>query len=228
MQTAITAQGNYRFPVPIGQGFVASITGNFNGATATFQFLNDVVAAGTAQVETATVVAAAGITADGIVNLVFKSSQTPEITLPVTVSSAVHTTATLIATAFAAALNADAVISQRWTVTSSVADIIFTRKANFPGLDYPANDEFVNLAIPAGLGITAAAASVNTTAGVASKTITAHPFSTTGLSLTAAGEKQGINCGSHPEINLAVTVANPTGIVVNVTPLVTLTSGRGA
>lgn len=98
MQLAITAQGNYRFPVPPGAGFTVSITGAFNGATATVQFLNDVAG-----------------------------------------------------------------------------------------------------------------------------TVTAQPFSTTGLSLTAAGEKQGINMGSRSEINIAVTVANPTGIVVNVNPLITLT-----
>lgn len=101
MELAITAQGNYRFPVPRGAGFTVAITGTFNGSTATVQYLNTVAGA-----------------------------------------------------------------------------------------------------------------------------VTAQPFGTTALSLTAAGEKQGINMGSHSEINIAVTVANPTGIVVNVNPLVTLTQER--
>lgn len=67
-------------------------------------------------------------------------------------------------------------------------------------------------------GSTVTAQYLNTVGG----TVTAQPFSTTGLSLTAAGEKQGINMGSHSEINIAVTVANPTGIVVKVNPLLSI------
>ena len=67
-------------------------------------------------------------------------------------------------------------------------------------------------------GATATIKYLNTVAGV----VTEQPFSTTGLSLTAAGEKQGINMGSHSEIAVVVSVANPTGIVVNVNPLLSL------
>jgi len=97
MERLITAQGNYRFPIPKGSAFTVAISGTFNGATATVQYLNTV-------------------------------SGTP----------------------------------------------------------------------------------------------TAQPFSTTPLALTAAGEKQGINMGAFNEINIAVTVANPTGIVVNVNPSLSL------
>jgi hypothetical protein len=67
-------------------------------------------------------------------------------------------------------------------------------------------------------GATATIKYLNDVAGV----VTEQPFSTTGLSLTAAGEKSGINVGSHSEIVVAVTVANPTGIVVNVNPSLSL------
>jgi hypothetical protein len=52
-------------------------------------------------------------------------------------------------------------------VTSSGADIIITRKSDANGYKY-ANESNTNLAIPAGLGITAAATSANTTLGVVS------------------------------------------------------------
>ena len=227
MQTASTAQGNYRFPVPVGASFVASITGAFNGATATFQFLNDVIAAGTAQVETATVTAAGGATSSGNLPVTFTSSITPIISLNVPLLVGTHTTAALIATAIAGWLNADATIAQFWTASTSTADVILTRKNNEFGRKV-ANDPLANLSFTAGLGVSALASSTNTTAGVDSVTTTAYPFTTTALSLTAAGEKSGVNCGSRPEINVAITVANPTGIVVNVNPAITVTSGKGA
>ena len=55
---------------------------------------------------------------------------------------------------------------------------------------------------------------LNDVAGV----VTEQPFSTTALSLAAAGEKTGVNVGSHDEIVAVVTVADPTGIVINVNP----------
>ena len=221
MQKAITKQGNYRFPVPIGATYTLSATGTFNGSTLTLQYLNDVIAAGTAQVETATVVAAAGATSAGILTVVFNSAKTPSLSIPVALTLADHTTAALIATAIKDALNANAQFAASWTATTSTADVVITAKADEYG-HKRANDPECNLAIPAGLGVTAAATSTNTTAGVASKTVTGQPYSTSALSLTAAGEKTGINCGSHPEINVAITVADPTGIVVNVNPAFTL------
>jgi len=213
----ITAQGNYRFRVPSGQRYSLAITGTFNSSTATAQFLSET--AGTAQVETATVVAAGGITADGTAVLTFtQSGEDSSITVPVALTTTTHTTATLIATAIAAALNLDGRVTRRWTVTSSVADVIFTRKRDSDGF-FAENNAELNLAIPGGLGITAAATSVNTTAGVA-PVLTAYPYSTaavapdTARALTAAGEILSLNIGSHNEINLAVTGANPTGIMV--------------
>ena len=63
---------------------------------------------------------------------------------------------------------------------------------------------------------------LNDVAGV----LTEQAFSTTALSLTSAGEKSGVNVGSHNEIVVAITVANPTGIVVNVNPEALQERGR--
>jgi hypothetical protein len=124
--------------------------------------------AGTAQVETATVVAPSGATSNGPCSLTFTSAAV--VGSPLTVSVALTTasnTATLVAAALAAGLAANAAIAAVWTVTSSAADIIMTRKSDANGYKY-ANEAGTNLAIPAGLGITAAPTSANTTAGVVS------------------------------------------------------------
>ena len=213
----ITAQGNYRFPVPRGRSFTLSATGSFNGSTFTAKFLNST--AGTAQVETATVTAAAGCTANGNCALVFTQSGTPN-TIDVTVAlTTASNTATLVAAALAAGLNANREFALKWSAAGSVATIVITRRANGDGF-YAGNDVACNLAIPAGLGLTAAATSVSTTPGVA-PVVTAQPFGTTAIALTAAGEKSGVNFGAHNEIEVAVTVATPTAVVltVNTVPL---------
>ena len=124
--------------------------------------------AGTAQVETATVVAAAGCTSNGTCSLTFTSAAVTgsplTVVVPLTTAS---NTATLVAAALAAGLAANTAIATVWTVTSSGADIVITRKSDANGYKY-ANESGTNLAIPAGLGITAAPTSANTTAGVVS------------------------------------------------------------
>ena len=123
--------------------------------------------AGTAQVETATVVAASGAT-NGNCSLTFTSAAVTgsplTVVVPLTTAS---NTATLVAAALAAGLAANTAIAAQWTVTSSGADIIITRKSDANGYKY-ANESGTNIAIPAGLGITAAPTSANTTAGVVS------------------------------------------------------------
>ena len=124
--------------------------------------------AGVAQVETATVVAAAGATSSGnCIVTVTGSTLTGSplaVTIPLTTSA---NTATLVASALAAGLNANTAIAAKYSVVSSGADIILTVKADADG-NYLANDGTLNIAIPGGLGITAAATSDNTTAGVVS------------------------------------------------------------
>ena len=122
--------------------------------------------AGTAQVETATVVGSC--TSNGNCSLTFTSAAVTgsplTVVVPLTTAS---NTATLVAAALAAGLAANTAIAAVWTVTSSGADIIITRKSDANGYKY-ANESGTNLAIPAGLGITAALTSANTTAGVVS------------------------------------------------------------
>lgn len=124
--------------------------------------------AGVAQVETATVVAAAGATSSGnCIVTVTGSTLTGSplaVTIPLTTSA---NTATLVASALAAGLNANTAIAAKYSVASSGADIVLTVKADADG-NYLANDGTLNIAIPSGLGITAAPTSADTTAGVVS------------------------------------------------------------
>jgi hypothetical protein len=124
--------------------------------------------AGVAQVETATVVAAAGATSSGdCIVTVTGSTLTGSplaVTIPLTTSA---NTASLVASALAAGLKANAAISEKYTVTSSGDNIVLTVKADANG-NFVANDSTLNIAIPSGLGITAASTSTDTTAGVAS------------------------------------------------------------
>jgi hypothetical protein len=84
------------------------------------------------------------------------------------------TTAALVAAAARTALEAVTVVAERFTIGGTGAEITLTRKPastfTVPGGTlnlYPANDATLNLAIPSGLGVTAAATSADTTAGVA-------------------------------------------------------------
>jgi hypothetical protein len=124
--------------------------------------------AGVAQVETATVIAASGATANGNCILTVTGASLTgsplDVTIPLTTSA---NTAALVASALAAGLKANAAISEKYTVTSSGDNIVLTVKADANG-NFVANDSTLNIAIPSGLGITAAATSTNTTAGVAS------------------------------------------------------------
>lgn len=124
--------------------------------------------AGTAQVETATVVASAGCTSNGSCSLTFTSAAVTGSPLTVAVNlTTASNTAALVAATLAAGLAANTAIAAVWTVTSSGANIVITRKSDANGYKY-ANEAGTNLAIPAGLGITAAPTSANTTAGVVS------------------------------------------------------------
>ena len=135
--------------------------------------------AGAAQVETAIVTAGSGITTDGnatvTVTAAGMTGSPKAISVPLT--AAAHTSATLIAVAIATALNADTAYAAMFTATSSGANVITTRKPTsthtVPGGTlnlYAANDGTLNIALANGTcaGITTAATSTNTTAGVIS------------------------------------------------------------
>ncbi len=132
--------------------------------------------AGTLQVETATVTAASGITTSGnatvTVTATGMTGSPKAISVPLTIAA--HTTATLIAAAIAAALNADTAYAALFTASSSGATVITTRKVTttytLNGTSVPIRPATIinlNVALAGGLGITAAATSADTTAGVA-------------------------------------------------------------
>jgi len=118
--------------------------------------------AGTAQVETATVTAASGATSDGNLTLVVTAAGMTgsPLTVEVPVTTA-DDSATLVATAIKAVLNATAAVTSMFVVGGTGATVTLTRNA------LVANDSTLNIAITGELGVTAAASSANTTAGVA-------------------------------------------------------------
>jgi len=126
---------------------------------------------GVAQIETATIVAASGCTSNGDMTLVVTSAGmagTPKnVVVPLT--TAAHTTAALIAAAARTALATDSAVNGRFEIGGTGADITLTRRGTTVSdlTLYYANDATLNLAIPAGLGVTAAATSADPTAGVA-------------------------------------------------------------
>jgi hypothetical protein len=132
--------------------------------TGTAITVNLATGAGTAQVETATVTAASGATSSGNLSVTVVSTLLASpTTVLVALVTGTHTTATLIATAIKDALNATPAIAAKFTATSSAATVILTVKVAYVA----ANDATFNVAIAAGLGVSAAASSADTTAGVA-------------------------------------------------------------
>jgi len=119
--------------------------------------------AGTAQVETATVVAAGGATSIGNLTVTLTASglHGSPITLLIPLSNFIDTTANLIALRIRQAILETTQISTIYTVDVIGDTVRLTRNERV------ANDPSLNLAIAAGLGVTAAANSANTTAGVA-------------------------------------------------------------
>lgn len=119
---------------------------------------------GVNQVETNTVVAAAGITTNGAGKSVVTAAAMPGSPVTVAVpglSTVTDTTATIIAVKFRTALAADPVVSAFFTIGGTGADIILTTK-------YPrANDGTMNFTIEddTSVGIADDTSSADTTAG---------------------------------------------------------------
>lgn len=123
--------------------------------------------AGVAQVVTATVTAPSGATASGNCTVTVTGAALTgspiAVSIPVTTSA---NTAELVARALASGLNTVAAITEKYAITSVGVYIILTVKADTNGSNL-ANDGTLNIEIAGGLGITAAATSANTTAGIA-------------------------------------------------------------
>ena len=137
-----------------------------DGETLTLDMITGAVTGsdpGVLQVETATVIAAAGATTAGDATVIVIAANLAEspLTLPVALSLA-DNTASLIATKIRAALNASGEISAIFTVGGTGANVTLTAKIAI------ANDTTLNISIANGTcdGITAAPTSTSTTAGV--------------------------------------------------------------
>lgn len=115
---------------------------------------------GVLQVETVNVVGT--ITGAGDATVTVTAAGMAGSPIAVSVAVAVDDTATLVAAKIAAAMTAHAVIGAFFTITSSVADAIFTAKQS------AANDATMNIAYTNGTctGLTPDATSTDTTAGV--------------------------------------------------------------
>jgi len=137
--------------------------------------------AGTAQVETATIVAAAGATTAGNLTVTVTSALVTgsplAISVPVTLAD---NTASLVAAAVRTTLGATAAITAHYTVGGSGATYSLTTNAT----NNAANDSTLNLAHANGTcaGITTSTTSTNTTAGVG--TSRAYKFNGTAWNAT--------------------------------------------
>ena len=120
------------------------------------------------QVETATIVAAAGATSSGnlAVTVTAAGVTGSPLAIPVALVTGVDTTASLIAAKVRTALGANTALAALYTVGGTGANITLTRTvaAN--------NDSTLNIAVAAGLGVSAITTSTNTTAGVGGVVLT--------------------------------------------------------
>jgi len=174
--------------------------------------------AGAAQVDTATVVGSASST--GNLNLVLTAADLTgsPLTVPVALANGTHTSAALVAAACRAALAANTAVAAKFTIGGTGAAITITRvplavytvgSASVP--TYRADDATLNLAIPAALGITAAASSTNTTAGVLSagcyiSDADGKDWEGNTLTPIAASRLGGFIVRNHPESSGGVTL----------------------
>jgi hypothetical protein len=120
------------------------------------------------QVETATVVAASGATSSGnlAVTVTAAGVTGSPLAFSVALVNPTDSTATLIAAKIRTAFNANAALVAVYTVGGTGADVTLTRAvaAN--------NDSTLNIAIAAGLGVSAIVSSTNTTAGLGGVVLT--------------------------------------------------------
>lgn len=176
LATGTPTKTNVRNDEEIG---VASTTLNLTGATKaycvsatigglpqtlTIDMGTGMATSGTApvsQVETATVVAGAGATSNGNLAVTVTGVRITgsPLAFSVALTTATHTTATLIAGAIRTAFNANSALTSVYTVGGSGADITLTET------DPENNDTTLNIAIAAGLGVSAIVSSTNSIAG---------------------------------------------------------------
>jgi hypothetical protein len=114
-----------------------------------------------AQVETATVVAAAGATSNGNLAVTVTGARITGSPLAVSVPlTTADNTAALVAARIRSSLGQTPTIAEKYQVAGTGADVTLTE------IDPQNNDATLNIAIAAGLGVSAIVTSTNTTAGV--------------------------------------------------------------
>jgi hypothetical protein len=114
-----------------------------------------------AQVETATVVAVSGATSNGNLAVTVTGARITGSPLAVSVPlTTAANTAALVAAQVRARFNATAAISSKYTVGGTGANVTLTE------IDPQNNDATLNIAIAAGLGVSAIVTSTDTTGGV--------------------------------------------------------------
>ena len=176
------------------QAYCVSATLATAGDTLTIDTETGIATIGTtpvAQVETATVVAAAGATSNGNLAVTVTAARVTgsPLAFSVALTTATHTTATLIAGAIRSAFNANAALTAVYTVGGSGADVTLTETSA------ENNDGTLNIAITAGLGVSAIVSSTNTTTGVGGVKLTNNTGDGKdfeGIALSEAGSIAGI------------------------------------
>ena len=171
--------------------------------TLTIDTATGIATVGTApvsQVETATIVAAAGATSSGnlAVTVTAAGVTGSPLAIPVALVTGVDTTASLIAAKVRTALGANTALTALYTVGGTGANITLTRTvaAN--------NDATLNIAVAAGLGVSAITSSTDTTAGVGGVKLTNN---------TGDGKDfEGISLGSMQDV-YGIMIKVLTGVV---------------
>jgi len=144
----------------------------------------------------------------------------------VALTTTAHTTAALIAAAARTALAADSAVSGRFTIGGTGADITLERKPTstftVPGGTlnlYAADDATLNLAIPSGLGVTAASTSTGTTSGQASDGVKIYDAGTDfeGVAIPTLAEINGIMIKNQGSTSFDLT-GGGTDVLSTVTP----------
>ena len=142
-----------------------------------------------AQVETATVVAAAGATSNGNLAVTVTGARITGSPLAVSVPlTTAANTAALVAAQIRATFNATAAISSKYTVGGTGADVTLTE------IDPQNNDTTLNIAIAAGLGVSAIVTSTDTTAGVGGVKLTNNTGDGKDFEGVSLGNASGVYC----------------------------------
>ena len=175
--------------------------------------------AGTAQVETAT--AAGTATSSGNVSVTVTAAGMTGSPKTIAVPILINDTASQWAAKVRTALAADADVSALFTVSGTTTSIVLTRKptktiagSNVSVSFYAANDSTLNINLQAGTtGVTTAATSTDTTAGVASSGTLIFDGDGKDIEGNSIGTLTTIDAALFKTIDCGVTLDNSTNLI---------------